>query len=192
MVFICLDYTQQYKSGDPSDKLQDDSLLLILQNYVRVSSNVHTHMPLHKSPQSHAAWGHLFEPVTFWALLHACNTTKQTSRAILVFFSLSLPLVCPLTVIFLPLSFCLGLRMRAGEEGCSKQGRREKERLAPANNPLFQHVQPYISKLKWSARKGAYKTLNVLWLNRCVHITPLPALPWGPAEYCGICSAGVN
>lgn len=157
------------------------------------TSHQRTHMPLHKSPQSHAAWGWLFEPVTFWALLHAHNTTRHNKQEDqFQVFPLTLFLFCPLTVIFFPLSFCLGLRMRAGEEGCSKQGRREKERLTPANNPLFQHMQLHISKLKSSARKGAYKTLNVLWLHRGVHITPLPALPQGPEEYCGICSAGVN
>lgn len=127
-----------------------------------------------------------FEPYYMLTTQHGTTNNKTN------FSFLSLSFFCPLTVIFFPLSFCLGLRMRAGEEGCSKQRRREKERLAPANNPLFQHVQLHISKLKWSARKGAYKTLNVLWLYRGVHITPLPALPWGPAEYCGICSAGVN
>lgn len=39
------------------------------------------------------------------------------------------------------------------DEGCGKQGQKEKERLAAANNPLFQHVQLYIYKLKLSAKK---------------------------------------
>lgn len=116
------------------------------------------------------------------------TTNKSTNFS---FFFLSL--LCPLTVIFFPLSFCFGIEDEGWGGGLrSKQGWRENERLAPANNPLFQHVQPHISKLKWNARKGAYKTLNVLWLNCCVHITLLPALPQGPAEYCGICSAAVN
>lgn len=140
-----------------------------------------THVPPHKSPQSHSAWGWLFEPVTFWGLLHAHNTTRHNKQEDQFQFSLSI--FCPLTVISSPFSFCLGLRMRAGEEGCSKQGRREKERLAPANNPLFQHVQLHISKLKWSARKGAYKTLNVLWLHRGVHI---PTPPSSALEACRV------
>lgn len=132
---------------------------------------MHTHMPQHKSPHSHTACGWLFEPVTFWALLHAHNTTqhnKQVVRPISVFFP-SLFLLCPLTVIFFHSFWDWGGGLRG------KQGRGEKERLAPANNPLFQHVQLHISKLKQSARKGAYKTLNVLWLNCCVHIIHPPS-----------------
>lgn len=105
------------------------------------------------------------------------STTNKHAEQFQFFFSLPLlPPHCHFS-----LFFCLGLRMRAEEgEPCSKQGRREKDRLAPANNPLFQHVQLHISKLKWSARKGTYKTLNVLWLRRCLHVnTPPSSAPGG-------------
>lgn len=120
------------------------------------------------------------------------NMAQQTRRPISAFSLSHSPSSAPSLSFSFVFHSYLGLRMRAEEEGCGKQGRGEKERLAPANNPLFRHLQLHISKLHWSARKRAYKTLNVLWLHSGVHIPPLTALPSGPAEYCGICSAGVN
>lgn len=109
------------------------------------------------------------------------NTAQQTNTqsnfrlCFFVVFFYSLPLLPPHCHF---LSFSVwdwGWGLRRGGGPRSKQGRREKDRLAPANNPLFQHVQLHISKLKWSARKGAYKTLNVLWLRRCSHVNTPPS-----------------
>lgn len=78
--------------------------------------------------------------------------------------------------------------MRA-EKSCSKQGRKEKKRLAPANNPLFQHVALHISKLKSSARKGGL--LNIkrpLAVSRRAHHSPHGA---APEAYRALCCAGL-
>lgn len=77
---------------------------------------------------------------------------QQTRRPILL-VSVSLLLASAPS---LPFSFMLfGLE----DEGCGKQGQKEKERLAAANNPLFQHVHLHISKLKLSAKKK--RLLNI-------------------------------
>lgn len=79
--------------------------------------------------------------------------------------------------------------MRAEEESCSKQGQKEKKRLAPANNPLFQHVPLHISKLKSSARKGGL--LNIkrpLAVSSRTHPSPPGA---APEAYRALCSVGL-
>lgn len=208
---ICLDYTPRWETGNPSHRGWFG--FPNPPKWRACVSSTGQHM---RTAQTHAI--RRCPGLTVWTgdilSLITCsqhNTAQQTSRAI-SFFSHLLPSSCPPPFSSAPsLSFFFSLFHSVWDWGwrgrgrAVNRGRREKQRLARANNPpppivRFQHVRLHISKLKRSARKrGAYKILNVLRLGPPrAHYTPPSSALLGmegggwPTEYCGICSAAVN
>lgn len=121
-VYVHLALKKKKKKRNPGTEQQNDLVFLIPRNYVQISSrrtHATTPMPTFKRRLWVIVWtGGILSLIT--CSQHNAAHNKQADK---FHSSFSLFLLCPLTVIPLPLSFSSGLRMLGWGGGlCSKQG----------------------------------------------------------------------
>lgn len=103
---------------NPSTEQQNDLVFLIPRNYVQISSR-RTHSTTQMPTFKRRLWVIVWTGGILSLITRSQHDTAHNKQVDKFHSSFSLFLLCPLTVIPLPLSFSSGLRMRAEEEGCA-------------------------------------------------------------------------